>query len=77
MPEDNPAFGEVVRRHFNLNFVPRGDADEVLAHLATDVGKDFMAVFKLNPVHGGREHLIDDTVNLNEVLIFFGWHTNL
>ena len=74
MPEGDPAFGQIIGGNLNLNPVTRGDADEVLAHLSADVCKDFMSVLQLHLVHGCREDLIDDTVNLNEILVFFCWH---
>jgi len=72
--EDNPSFGEIVRGHFHLHFVSGGDPNKVFAHFATDVRKDFMSVFQFHTVHGRREHLINGSVDLNEILIFLGWH---
>lgn len=77
MTENNPSLGQIVRRHFNLNFVPSGDADEVFPHFPADVSENFVAVFKLYPVHGRGENLVDDTVDLNEILIFLSWHTKM
>jgi hypothetical protein len=48
-PIVNPTFGQIVRRHFDLNLVASQNADAVLAHLACRVRDDLMAVFQLDP----------------------------
>ena len=35
---------QVVGGHFDVYFITNADADEIFAHLAGDVGEDFMAV---------------------------------
>ena len=56
----NSAFRQVVGRHFERYGVPGEDADEVEPHLAADVGKDDMLVFKFDPEHGVGEQFADD-----------------
>ena len=46
LSEGNPSLGHVVRADFHLHLVAGKDADEELAHLAADVGHDFLAVFQ-------------------------------
>lgn len=42
---------EVVRRHLHSHFVAGENLDVVHAHLARDMGGDFMPVFKLHAKH--------------------------
>ena len=74
VPEDDPAFGQVVGRHLHLNFVSGGDPDEVLAHFAADMSQNFVSVLKFHTIHGRGEYLVYGSVYLNKILIFLGWH---
>lgn len=77
VPENNSSLGEVVGGHFHLHLITGGNTNEMLAHLATDMGKDFVPVFQFDTVHGSGQHLVDHSIDLNEILIFFSWHTKL
>ena len=55
MAEDDAAFGEVIRRHFDFHFVAGEDADVVFSHPPGDVGVNHVAVFQLNTEGGVRE----------------------
>jgi hypothetical protein len=65
MAEGDAGFAEVVGRHFDVDFVTDTDADEVLAHLAGDVGEDFVTVGQSDAKHGARQHLGNDTGQFN------------
>jgi len=45
----NPAFGQVIWGHLNLNFVASQNTDAVFAHLTCRMCDDLMAVFQLDP----------------------------
>jgi len=47
---DAPA-GEIVGSEFDLDLVTGKDADVVHAHLAGDMGKDFVTVFEFHSEH--------------------------
>ena len=49
--ERDSTLREVIRRHLDPHFVSRQDLDIVHAHLARDMGGDFMAVLKLHAEH--------------------------
>jgi hypothetical protein len=72
--EGDPAFGEIVRGNLDLHPVTGGDPNEMLPHFAADVRKNFVSVLQLHFVHGCGKDLVDDTVNLKEILIFFSRH---
>jgi len=61
VPESDTRLAQVVRRHFDVDLVPHADADEVLAHLAGDMGEHFVAVGQSHTEHGAGEHLSDRT----------------
>ena len=44
MSEGDARFAEIVRRHLHVDLVADADADEILPHLAGDMGKDFVTV---------------------------------
>ena len=71
LAEANAGFVEVVRGHLDVDFVADGDADKVFAHLAGDVGEDFMAVGQGHPEHGTGQHLRHGS---GEFDVFFFWH---
>ncbi len=50
--ESDAAFGEVVRRHFDLDAVPVEDADIVFAHFAGNVGRNDVAVVQFDAESG-------------------------
>jgi len=56
------ALGEVVRAHLYLHLVAGEDLDVVHAHLAGDVGGDFVSVFQLYAEHGIAQRFHDDAV---------------
>src|SRR5262245_32861397 len=56
---DDAAARQVVRRHFDGHAVTRDDADEVLAHLAGDVGEDLVTALDLDAELGVGEGLDD------------------
>ena len=52
VPERNPAFAQVIRRHFDLYFVPGQNLDVVHPHLSGDVGGNYVAVVQFHAEHG-------------------------
>ena len=57
MAEGNAGLAEVVRGHLDVDAVADADADEVLAHLAGNVGQHFVAVWQRHAKHGARQYL--------------------
>ena len=57
MAERDARLAEVVRGHLDIHAINNTDADEMLAHLAGDVGEDFMAVGEGHAKHGAGQHL--------------------
>ena len=66
----DPALGQVVRGDLDGDPVSGRDLDEVLAHLARDMGKYLVAVLQLYLVHGSREDLYDEAFN-SYCMVFF------
>ena len=64
----DPALGQIVGRHFNLDLVTGQDADVVLAHPAGDMGDDLVAVLQLDPEHGVREGFGDSAFEFDDVV---------
>ena len=57
LAKGDAGFAEVVGGHLDFDLVAHADADEVFAHLAGNMGEDFMAVGKGHAKHGARQHL--------------------
>lgn len=62
LAEDYPAFGEIVGGYFQRYFVADGNSDEMFAHLAGNMGKNFIAVLKSDPVHRRRQNFDDHAI---------------
>ena len=58
----------VVRGDLDFDAVADDEADEALAHLAGDVGQEFMAVGHLHAEHGAGEHGGDHALQLDLAL---------
>ena len=67
---DDAATGQIVGRQLHNNSVLGQDTDVVLAHLATDVCKNFVSVIKLDTEHCVWQGLNDATLNLNGAFLF-------
>lgn len=52
VPEGNAALRQIIRRHFDGDFVTRQNPNPVLAHAARRMRQDLMFVFKFNAEHG-------------------------
>ena len=52
VPKGDARLAEVVGRHFDVDLVADADADEVLPHLAGDMGENLVAVGQSDPEHG-------------------------
>lgn len=57
MAEGDARLPEIVGRHLHIHAITHADADEMLAHLARDVGQDFVTVGQGHAKHGARQHL--------------------
>src|SRR6185503_6599093 len=68
-PVDDPAGGEVVGGQLDEHLVAGQDADEVLAHLARDVGEHLVLVLELHPEHGVREVLDHGRLDLDRLFL--------
>ena len=71
----DPAFGQIVRRHFEIDAVTRQNLDTVAAEPAGDVREDLVAVFQLDRERRRREDLFDRPENFNRALfigLFWG-----
>ena len=63
--ECDSTFAQVVRTHFNLDFVPWQDPDIVHPHFARDMCHDHVSIFQLNTEHRIAQRLFDNAVLLN------------
>jgi len=73
MAERDARLAEIVRRHLDVHAVADADPDEMLPHLARDMGEDFVAVWQGHAKHCARQHLSYRTGQFNG--FFFG-HKN-
>ena len=67
--ERDASFGEIVGGHLDADLVAHGEADEMFAHLAGNVGEDFvLIVVQRDLEHGTRQNRFDDAFQLNGLL---------
>ena len=64
----DPAFGQIVWRHFEIHAVARQNLDAVAAEPTGDVREDFVPVLELDGERGAREDLFDRPENFNRAL---------
>lgn len=57
MAESDPRLVQVVGRHLDIHLVAHADADEVLAHLARNVGQDLVPSRQRDAKHRPRQNL--------------------
>ena len=74
MPESDARLAEIVRRHLDVDAVADVDADEIFAHLAGNMGEDFVAVGQGHSKHCARQHLGHRAGQFNW---FFFWHVTV
>jgi len=67
MPEVNAAFGEVVRRHLDVDFIASQNADAVLAHFARGVSKHFVSIVQLDAEHSVRKDFRHNSFKFEQV----------
>src|SRR5690554_660914 len=72
---DDTGLAEIVRRHFQRDFIPGQNADVVLAHFAAGVGNNIMAVVQRDAETGIGQYFSDKTTHFDE--FFFGHETSL
>ena len=61
--------GEIVGGDLDRDLVADGYLDEELAHLARDVGEDFMTVLETDGVHRGRQNLNNGSGHFNSFVV--------
>jgi len=71
---NDPGLVQIVGRHFHLNPVTIGEADETLPHFARDMGENFMLIVQLNTEHGSCEDGDDFSFGFNDL---FDCHDDL
>lgn len=71
MAECDARLAEIVGRHLNVHAIANTDPNEVLAHLAGDMGEHFVTIRQGNSKHGAGQHLCDRSDQFNR---FFFWH---
>jgi hypothetical protein len=71
VPIGNAATLKVVWSEFDLNLVPRKDADVVHAHLARDMGEDFVAIIEFDSKHGVWEGLDNRALHNDRIFLLF------
>jgi hypothetical protein len=67
--EVDATLGQVVRGHFQGDLVAGQDADAVLAHLAGEVRRDFVAVFQRHEESRVGQHLVDGALHVDEFFL--------
>ena len=68
MPVRDTALGQVVGRELNAHTVAGSDTDEVLTHLARDMGQDLMLVCEFHAIHRGRQDFRHYALELKHIL---------
>ena len=66
---DDAAARQIVRRELDGDAITGEDADEILAHLAGDMGEHLMLVIELDPKHGVGQRLDDRAHYLDRVFL--------
>src|SRR5207302_495621 len=56
-PENDARLGEIVRGKLDRHFVPRDDADEMLAHFAGNMREYVTLTREIDPEHRSRQNL--------------------
>src|SRR5579872_5513700 len=80
--EGDPALGQVVRRHLDIDPIAGEDTDAVLAHLARRMREDDVVVVELDPEHRVGQELGHRSGELNQLffrhsLTAVEWATNI
>src|SRR5687768_9647227 len=71
--EIDPSLGEVVRRHFHRDAIPRKNSDAVLFHAPGGVGNNLVSILELNTATSIRQHFGHDALELQH---FFFRHAS-
>jgi len=61
LPEHNPSFRQVVRRHLHMNTITGNGSDAVAPHLAGSVGNDPQIIFEHHPEPSIGQDLVNDS----------------
>jgi hypothetical protein len=62
--EVDPALGQIIRRHFNCDFVASQNADAILFHAARRVGDHFVTVVEFHAAAGVWQNFHNDAFEL-------------
>ena len=65
MAINDAGFIEVVGRHFHIDLVTHGNADEIFSHFAGNMGQDLVPVGQCDAEHRTGQHLGDIPGQLN------------
>src|SRR5947209_7578141 len=68
LPKNNARLRQIVGRQLHLHFVARDDPDEMLPHLARNVGEDVAFPWQFDPEHRSRQDLGDGSFGQDLVL---------
>jgi hypothetical protein len=67
--EGDPGLGQIVRRHLDADFVTDREADEMLAHLARNMGQHFVLIIVQRDLeHRSRQNRFNDAFQLDRLL---------
>lgn len=67
--EDDPALGQIVRRHLDMHAVTNDRSDTVTAHFPGRVGDDAMLIIENNAEASIGQDLVDRTFHRNELFL--------
>jgi hypothetical protein len=67
--KDQPAFFQIVGRHFDRHSIPGQGFDPVLPHSSGGIGNERMAVVELNAVTRVGQYLGDETLELQKFFL--------
>src|ERR1019366_5085173 len=71
LPVGDARLVQIVLRHFEVDLVADGNADEILAQPAGNVREHLVAVGQFDPEHGAGQHLRDGSRKFDGL---FFWH---
>jgi len=64
-PIGDTRFGQIVRGHFEADAVTDGEADEMPAHFAGNMGEDFVLVIQHDAKHRARQNRLNGPFQFN------------
>jgi len=67
----DPAFIQIVGRHFQFHTIPYRDAYPAFSHLSANRGQHQVLVLQLHAKHCSRKHRCNDTFHFNMLFFHF------